>query len=268
MSQEAITEIDMDVFARRISPYLSWLESKIESGWEQSDTVSKDILKEVRYLSTTMRARFILGVTKEDFAKEVARTIELLELACDAFPRWSEEIDSKLKHFLKGIAGELGADMLPENHRRKIQERINTARVAEVVEQPRAPEAEIEPEPEIVPKRPDEQKVKRDNAKIKKREAIEVAEKITRKKTKALAKPASSKTKTERKKTKQTKTVKKAKKSSTQTRPEAKKKKKALKTVERKEAKENIKPSKKPRSSRKARKLPSLRKIIKKFIYG
>jgi hypothetical protein len=117
MSQEAITEIDMDVFSRRIGPYFSWLESRIESGWQQSDSVQKDVLKEVKYLATTMRARFILGVSKDDFAKEVKRTLELFELASDAFPSESDEVESKTKHFCKGVSEELGSQFIPQEHR-------------------------------------------------------------------------------------------------------------------------------------------------------
>jgi hypothetical protein len=117
MSQEAITEIDMDVFSRRIGPYFSWLESRIESGWQQNDSVQKDVLKEVKYLATTMRARFILGVTREDFAKEVQRAVELFELAQEAFNGESDEVESKLKHFCKGVQEELGAQFLPPEYR-------------------------------------------------------------------------------------------------------------------------------------------------------
>ncbi len=117
MSQEAITEIDMDVFSRRIGPYFTWLESRIESGWQQSDDIQKDILKEVKYLATTMRARFILGVSREDFTKEVHRAVELFELASEAFPGEIDEVESKLKHFCKGVQEELGAQFLPQEYR-------------------------------------------------------------------------------------------------------------------------------------------------------
>jgi hypothetical protein len=113
MAQEAIQEIDMDVFSRRIGPYFSWLESKIESGWVQSDHITKDVLKETKYLATTMRARFILGVSRQDFAKEVERTLELFQLASDAFQSESDEIETKQNHFIKGISEELGPEFLP-----------------------------------------------------------------------------------------------------------------------------------------------------------
>lgn len=116
MAQEAMTELDMDVFSRRISPYFTWLESKIESGWQQSESVQKDVLKECRYLSTNMRARFILGISREDFAKEVRRTLELLELASEAFPAESEEVETKMQLFCKGVSEELGAQFLPEKY--------------------------------------------------------------------------------------------------------------------------------------------------------
>ncbi len=117
MSQEAITEIDTDVFSRRIGPYFTWLESRIESGWQQSDDIQKDLLKEVKYLATTMRARFILGVSREDFTKEVHRAVELFELASEAFPGESDEVESKLKHFCKGVQEELGAQFIPAEYR-------------------------------------------------------------------------------------------------------------------------------------------------------
>jgi len=122
MTQEAIQEVDMDVFSRRIGPYFSWLESKIESGWQQSDHVQKDILKETKYLATTMRARFILGVTKPDFVKEVERALELFDIAMEAFPGESDEIESKVKHFTKGITEELGADFMPVQDKEQISE--------------------------------------------------------------------------------------------------------------------------------------------------
>jgi hypothetical protein len=64
-----------------------------------------------------MRARFILGVTREDFAKEVQRTVELFELAQEAFNGESDEVESKLKHFCKGVQEELGAQFLPAEYR-------------------------------------------------------------------------------------------------------------------------------------------------------
>ncbi len=160
MSQEAITEIDMDVFSRRIGPYFSWLESRIESGWQQSDNIQKDILKEVKYLATTMRARFILGVSKEDFAKEVQRAVELLETAAEAFPGESDEIESKMGHFCKGISEELGPQFLPK----------------ELQPMPRPPQPpqphpfpvpEPEPEPEPDTEEPEE-KIKVETPKIEK----------------------------------------------------------------------------------------------------
>lgn len=120
MSQEAVTEIDTDVFSRRIGPYFTWLESRIESGWQQSDDIQKDLLKEVKYLATTMRARFILGVSREDFTKEVHRAVELFELASEAFPGESDEVESKLKHFCKGVQEELGAQFIPAEYRTEV----------------------------------------------------------------------------------------------------------------------------------------------------
>jgi len=119
MVQEAMTEIDMDVFSRRVGPFFSWLESKIETGWEQSDTVQKDILKEARYLATTMRARFILGLSRDDFAREVERVIDLFELALEAFPRENEEIEGKIDLFCEGILGELGHGFLPKKYQKQ-----------------------------------------------------------------------------------------------------------------------------------------------------
>ena len=116
MKQEAV-EVDMEFFSKHVGPYFTWLESKIESGWEQSDSVQKDILKEVRYVSTNMRARFILGVSRDDFAKEAARTLDLLELAAEAFPAESDEIETKIKFFSRAIANELGENMLPAKYR-------------------------------------------------------------------------------------------------------------------------------------------------------
>ena len=160
MSQEAITEIDMDVFSRRIGPYFSWLESRIESGWQQSDSVSKDVLKEAKYLATTMRARFILGVSKDDFAKEVKRALELFELAADAFPSEGDEVDTKTKHFCKGVSEELGAQFLPAEYREP-----RPPQPPEPHPFPQ-PEPFPEPEPEPMPgpeplEPPDEEKIRK-----------------------------------------------------------------------------------------------------------
>ncbi len=163
MSQEAITEIDMDVFSRRIGPYFSWLESRIESGWQQSDNVQKDILKEIKYLATTMRARFILGVSKEDFTKEVHRAIELLETAAEAFPGESDEIESKMGHFCKGISEELGPQFLPKEHQ------PNIPRPPQPLDPHPFPMPEPEPMPEPDgPEEPDEEKIKIETPKIEK----------------------------------------------------------------------------------------------------
>jgi hypothetical protein len=113
MSQAVMQEVNMDVFARRIAPYFSWLESRIESGWTQNEHITKDVLKETKMLSTNMRARFILGVAKDDFVQEVQRALELFELAADAFPDECDEIESKSESLVKGIAEELGHQFLP-----------------------------------------------------------------------------------------------------------------------------------------------------------
>ncbi|MEM3154745.1 MAG: hypothetical protein QW165_04245 [Candidatus Woesearchaeota archaeon] len=154
MSQEAITEIDMDVFSRRIGPYFTWLESRIESGWQQSDSVQKDVLKEVKYLATTMRARFILGVSKDDFTKEVQRAVDLFELAAEAFPGESDEIEAKLKHFAKGVQEELGAQFLPSEYR---TEGPRPPKPPEPHPFP-MPEPEPVPEPDK-PEEPEEEKI-------------------------------------------------------------------------------------------------------------
>ncbi|MBS3125090.1 hypothetical protein J4211_02450 [Candidatus Woesearchaeota archaeon] len=117
MAQEAMAELDMDVFSKHIGPYFSWLESKIETGWQQSDSVPKDVLKEVRSIATTMRARFILGVSRGDFTKEIERAVEVLELACEAFPQESEEIEAKMTQLTGGIAEKLGNDLVPSKYR-------------------------------------------------------------------------------------------------------------------------------------------------------
>lgn len=106
-------EVNMDVFARRIAPYFSWLESRIESGWTQSEHITKDVLKETKMLSTNMRARFILGVGRDDFVQEVQRALELFELAADAFPDETDEIESKADSMIKGVSEELGPQFLP-----------------------------------------------------------------------------------------------------------------------------------------------------------
>ncbi len=156
MAQEAITEIDMDVFSRRVGPYFSWLESRIESGWEQSDTVQKDVLKEVKYLATTMRARFILGVSKEDFTKEVQRTLELFDLAAEAFPQESDEVESKLKHFCKGISEELGPQFLPTEY--QLPRPPEPPEPHPMPGPEPLPEPEPEPQPEPQPLEPEEEK--------------------------------------------------------------------------------------------------------------
>lgn len=161
MPQEAITEIDMDVYSRRIGPYFSWLESKIEGGWTQSESVQKDVLKEVKYLATTMRARFILGVSKGDFSKEVQRTLELFELSLDAFPEESDEIEAKTRHFVKGVSEELGAEFIPASYREPI------------TPQPPMPEPYPGPEPmpgpePLEPGEPDEEKTEIKAAPVKK----------------------------------------------------------------------------------------------------
>ncbi len=153
MSQEAITEIDMDVFSRRIGPYFSWLESKIEGGWQQNDYVAKDVLKEVKYLATTMRARFILGVSKEDFAKEVKRTLDLFELAAEAFESESDEVESKQKHFCKGVGEELGVQFLPQEYHSLIP------RPPQPLDPHPFPTPEPMPGPEPDPEEPDEEKI-------------------------------------------------------------------------------------------------------------
>src|SRR3989338_3073115 len=96
MPQDQVSEFGMDVFSRRIGPYFAWLESRIESGWEQNESVSVDVLKEVRQLSNAMRARFILGVPTAELSNEVLQVIELFNIAADAFQYESEDIEEKV----------------------------------------------------------------------------------------------------------------------------------------------------------------------------
>ena len=183
MSQEAITEIEMEVFSRRIGPYFSWLESKIEGGWEQNENVPKDVLKEIKYLATTMRARFILGVTKEDFPKEVKRALELFELALDAFPNESDEIESRSKHFCKGVSEELGPQFLPAEYREP-----RPPEPPDPHPVPPKPEPIPEPEPEPSPEpKPVEEvvKVKKPRIEVKQPKVV----KVTVEKPKVVKKP-------------------------------------------------------------------------------
>ncbi|MBW3018687.1 hypothetical protein KY329_00685 [Candidatus Woesearchaeota archaeon] len=126
------TEVDMDVFSRRISPYFTWLESRIESGWKQSDSCKKDVLKETRTMATNLRARFILGVNKEDLKQELANTMELFDLAIDAFPDYASEVESKVEHFAKGIRTELGEDLLPNGFANGVA-KVQKARIVKKV---------------------------------------------------------------------------------------------------------------------------------------
>lgn len=105
--------IDVDIFSRRISPYFTWLESKIESGWSQSENVDANVLKEAKHLAESMRARFILGLTREDFVVEIQRTLDLFDLALDAFPDYAGEVETKVQHFTKGLRTEFGDDVVP-----------------------------------------------------------------------------------------------------------------------------------------------------------
>ncbi|MBI4146435.1 hypothetical protein HY489_03800 [Candidatus Woesearchaeota archaeon] len=176
MSQEAITEVDMEFFSKRVGPYFSWLESKIESGWQQSDSVPKDVLKEVRYMSTNMRARFILGISRQDFVKEAQRALELLELAAEAFPDEAEEVEAKAEQFCKGVVEELGIAALPEKYRAsksepesapgikvelepKVVKKVEPVKIVPVVEKKAEPKVKAAPvvavaEPKITVKKP------------------------------------------------------------------------------------------------------------------
>jgi len=171
MPQEAITEIDMDVYSRRIGPYFSWIESKIEGGWTQSESVQKDVLKEAKYLATTMRARFILGVSKGDFSKEVHRTLELFELSLDAFPEESEEVEAKIRHFVKGVSEELGAEFIPASYREPL------------TPQPPMPDPYPGPEPmpgpePLEPDEPDEETIKTKLVKTEPVKKIKIEKKV------------------------------------------------------------------------------------------
>ncbi len=161
MSQAVMQEVNMDVFARRIAPYFSWLESRIESGWTQSEHITKDVLKETKMLSTNMRARFILGVGRDDFVQEVQRALELFELAADAFPDEADEIESKADSLIKGVSEELGPQFLPGQtsvvvEKPKVEEAVKVEKAIEIpvqkVEKPKAPKVEKPKVDKITPK--------------------------------------------------------------------------------------------------------------------
>lgn len=231
MTQEAITELGMDVFSRRIAPYLSWLESRIESGWEQQGS-DKDILKETKALLTDMRARFILGVEKEDFKEEISRAIAVLEAASDAFPYEADEIDNKITHLRKGIAEELGATFLPDGSAVKIEE----------------PKEQIAPVPKVERKK--KQKTEVQNIKPEPQKTVfekTKKPKIERKTIIKKEKPAVAKVKKE--------IVKKPVQEKTE-KPEP------VKMAEKKSTKP------KPRNNTKTSSAFSLRKWVRHFIYG
>ena len=138
---QALAELDMDVFSKHLGPYFTWLESKIESGWQQNESVQKDVLKEVRSTATTMRARFILGVARQDFTKEVERALSVLELASEAFPQESDEVEAKIQQLTAGIAEKLGKELLPAKYRQ-----------VQVVETPNV--VESKPRVEVVAEKP------------------------------------------------------------------------------------------------------------------
>lgn len=183
MSQAVMQEVNMDVFARRIAPYFSWLESRIESGWTQSEHITKDVLKETKMLSTNMRARFILGIGRDDFVQEVQRALELFELAADAFPDECDEIESKSESLVKGIAEELGPQFLP-------------GQTSVVIEKPKVQVPKVEPVVKV------EQKVEAPAQKV---------EKIEKPKAPKIDKPKVEKIAPEVKKVVRKKQVKKAK---------------------------------------------------------
>jgi hypothetical protein len=192
MSQAVMQEVNMDVFARRIAPYFSWLESRIESGWTQNEHITKDVLKETKMLSTNMRARFILGVAKDDFVQEVQRALELFELAADAFPDECDEIESKSESLVKGIAEELGPQFLPGQTSVVIEK-------PKVVEAPKVESVKVEKKEEVftkpapkIEKQPKIEKVEKPKVEVKKVAVKKQVKKAKPKveKTPKVAKPA------------------------------------------------------------------------------
>lgn len=243
MSQEAITEIDMDVFSRRIAPYFTWLESRIESGWEQTGT-DKDILKDTKHLATTMRARFILGVGVDDFKQEVQRVIALFEAASEAFPHESEEVESKLRHLTKGIAEELGKEFLPGG-------RTNGR-----IQEPPKPEPKPQP-PEPEPPRPEPGDPSEPDKPDKKDKTAKRAPKVKR------AKPKTKKTK----KATKAKKPKAARKKATSTKKQKPKKQEpAQQPTESKQEPTPAKTEKKPKKPK--GKTPRVFRWVKYLIYG
>lgn len=272
MPQEAITEIDMDVFSRRIGPYFTWLESRIESGWEQTGN-DNDILKEVRHLATTMRARFILGVSKEDFIKEVERTLELFHAATEAFPDQADEIDTKIRHFTKGIAEELGTEFLPKNG-------IMPQPPEPTPEPVPQPEPVPEPQPEPVPEPPEEnpapipKKTLTKKPTVKRAKPKTAVKKTAKPKAKAPAKPKAKPTPTsKRAKPKATKRAKTRTRTATpkKTRkhtPKPVTTRKALGAVAKHARKHASKLGKTAKQLAKKGKKFSLKKWVKNAIYG
>jgi hypothetical protein len=180
MSQAVMQEVNMDVFARRIAPYFSWLESRIESGWTQSEHITKDVLKETKMLSTNMRARFILGVGRDDFVQEVQRALELFELAGDAFPEECDEIESKADSLLKGITEELGPQFLPSQTSVVEKPKVESPKVEQVrIEKEIKPVQKVE-KLKIVKAEP---KVEKREIKVEKSKVEKVKPKVEVKKT-------------------------------------------------------------------------------------
>ncbi len=110
----------MDLFSRRIGPYFSWIESKIESGWIQNDG-KNSLLRKAKELSTNMRARFITGIDLIELKEEISIFEEFFNTALDKFPDYSDEIEIKLEHFYKGIRAEVGEEVLSKKQEPKLE---------------------------------------------------------------------------------------------------------------------------------------------------
>lgn len=255
--------VDMEIFSRRIGPYFSWLESKIEGSWA-SEPRGEELLKETRAVSTSMRARFILGVPKKEFPSEVEKAADLLKQARDAFPDYSADVETKLQHFTKGITTEFGE--MPFSNGFKIDKtetevEVQKTKVSNEPKQKTVKKKVTKTEPKIKITK-DESKVR----KVKEEKAVKKSKSKVDKSEKADKKIE--KQKVEKAKTIESESVKEdVKKSSSKELPVKEPEKsdtKETKELEKKEVKEAVKPVK----EKKPRKPNFVTKWIKRIIWG
>ena len=111
---EADKPVGLEFYNKKIMPYLSWLESFIETHKPEG---FEELLKQITSTTHELQKEFTTRISHEEFIPIVQRILSLFDLAAESFPEQEQDIEKHADLFIAGIRDELGEKYLPEEHK-------------------------------------------------------------------------------------------------------------------------------------------------------